>query len=993
MIWAFATAVTLAQMPEIAVSPQDQTVLAGSNVSFSVLATNISPVSYQWRFNTTNYLANATNATLMITNVAAVSAGGYDVVVTNTSGSVTSGVATLTVLLPPSIVQNPTSLWLHSGSTAIFSALADGTSPLSFQWFKGVTSLSDGGAVTGSTSNTLVISGVGAVDAANYQVVITNGYGSVTSTPVVLTIDDMAPTVVATIPSNGSNNVPVYAPVVVSFSEPMASGSINANSFTLQAGNNPPVAGTFIYDPATQRGIFTPSSSLAFRTTYTATVTTGATDLAGNRIAGNYTWNFTTAGLYEPDIGPVGLTAGDDNSTSQISMPFSVSIFGHVYNSFWINNNGNVTFTGAQSDFTAYAFPNNLGRVIIAPFFADVMTTAAGSGVVHYHNYTNRIVFTWDHVGYYNNHADKLNTFQLIITAPGQLGNLFGFSYDDMQWTTGDASSGSGGLGGSVARAGFDAGDGTNALVFWQGNSAASLLSIAHKTFWFTSYGSSPQANQPPVANAGSNQVVEQVSLAGTQVTLDGRGSTDDGLIRPLNYSWYEGAVQLGTGATLNYTFPWGVHNVTLVVDDGQFQTNSSVMITVRDTTPPDTIITGGPSYGSVIASRSATVSWSGSDNGCYPSNLLYSYSIDGAAASGFVTNTLVALNGLGDGPHTVSVMAQDLHGNVDPSPATLTFSVDATPPVITGVQSTPGVTQDQVAWVTDKTTTSQIEYGLTAGYGSVTTLSIALVTSHNQTISDLRPATTYHYRIHSKDYLGNEGITADATFTTLPDITPPDTQFTFGPGQNSTACSLPVSFGWTGTDNATVTTNLLFAYQIDGGGWSVFTNLTSLSLNSLTEGLHTIQVAAKDEAGNTDATPATVQFTVNALPPDISVIGTTPANTQCSVTWTTDEPATSQVEYGADAGYGSLTGLNGSLVASHTVVVPGLLPNLTYHFRVRSKDGCGHESLSSDSTFTTTPDITRPDTQFTAGPGQNSTACSLPVSFGWTGTDNATVT
>jgi hypothetical protein len=160
--------------------------------------------------------------------------------------------------------------------------------------------------------------------------------------------------------------------------------------------------------------------------------------------------------LWTEDIGPIILGPNDDGSVGPIQLPFPVPVYGNTYTRFWINNNGNVTFTGPLGDYTAFAFPNNRGIVIVAPFFADVDTRPAASGKVHYKATDDYIVVTWNNVGYYNQRTDKLNRFQLIITRDGYAG----FSYANMQWTTGDASGGSGGFGGSPARAGCDAGHG-----------------------------------------------------------------------------------------------------------------------------------------------------------------------------------------------------------------------------------------------------------------------------------------------------------------------------------------------------------------------------------------------------------------------------------------------------------------------------------------------------------------------------------------------------
>ncbi len=86
--------------PAIVTQPTNQTILAGQDATFSVGATGTEPLSYQWRFNGTN-LSGASSASCTIINAQLAHGGLYDVVVTNSAGSVTSVVATLTVVLPP----------------------------------------------------------------------------------------------------------------------------------------------------------------------------------------------------------------------------------------------------------------------------------------------------------------------------------------------------------------------------------------------------------------------------------------------------------------------------------------------------------------------------------------------------------------------------------------------------------------------------------------------------------------------------------------------------------------------------------------------------------------------------------------------------------------------------------------------------------------------------------------------------------------------------
>ncbi|MBL8863793.1 MAG: hypothetical protein JNK02_17520 [Planctomycetes bacterium] len=155
----------------------------------------------------------------------------------------------------------------------------------------------------------------------------------------------------------------------------------------------------------------------------------------------------------------------DDDVTLAIALPFVFDLFGSPQTSIFINNNGNLSFGTSFSTFTSTGFPVN-GFPMIAPFWADVDTRNAASGVVYYKLEATRLTVTWDQVGYYNTAADKRNTFQVIISDGTDpvvgLGQNVCFCYGDMQWTTGSASGGVNGFGGTPATVGINAGDGVN---------------------------------------------------------------------------------------------------------------------------------------------------------------------------------------------------------------------------------------------------------------------------------------------------------------------------------------------------------------------------------------------------------------------------------------------------------------------------------------------------------------------------------------------------
>ena len=101
--FATLTVTNIPGLPAITTQPTNQVVAQNSNATFTVVATGTAPLAYQWFFNTNTPLLNATNPSLVLTNVQATNAGAYSVRVTNSVGAVTSAIVTLTLnstLLP-----------------------------------------------------------------------------------------------------------------------------------------------------------------------------------------------------------------------------------------------------------------------------------------------------------------------------------------------------------------------------------------------------------------------------------------------------------------------------------------------------------------------------------------------------------------------------------------------------------------------------------------------------------------------------------------------------------------------------------------------------------------------------------------------------------------------------------------------------------------------------------------------------------------------------
>jgi len=179
-----ATAAPVA--PTITTQPANQTVTAGQTASFTVVAGGTAPLSYQWQKNGAS-IAGATTAsyTTPVTTTAD-SGSTFNVVVSNTAGTMTSAAVTLTVnaaAVGPTITTQPANQTVTAGQTASFTVVAGGTAPLSYQWQK------NGASIAGATTASYTTPVTTTVDSGStFRVVVSNAAGTVTSAAATLTV-------------------------------------------------------------------------------------------------------------------------------------------------------------------------------------------------------------------------------------------------------------------------------------------------------------------------------------------------------------------------------------------------------------------------------------------------------------------------------------------------------------------------------------------------------------------------------------------------------------------------------------------------------------------------------------------------------------------------------------------------------------------------------------------------------------------------------------
>lgn len=188
-------------------------------------------------------------------------------------------------------------------------------------------------------------------------------------------------------------------------------------------------------------------------------------------------------GAVRPGFDAYELVRQDDRPSEYTDIGFSINLFGETFDSCYVNNNGNITFNSSLRDFTPVPL-RALGFPIVAPFWADVDTSAPKSSVVKYshdiESVNGREAFgvNWVNVGYYEYRDDKLNSFQMVFIERSDTGTGnfdIEFNYDMILWETGDSSGGSNGYGGDPSRSGLSSGSNQSIELSHSGESIVQL--------------------------------------------------------------------------------------------------------------------------------------------------------------------------------------------------------------------------------------------------------------------------------------------------------------------------------------------------------------------------------------------------------------------------------------------------------------------------------------------------------------------------------------
>ena len=253
--------ITVNSPPNISLQPTPTVTYSGNNYTLSVDADVSTPLNYQW-YKDGTAINGALSYSYTLSGPSRDKAGAYYVVISNIAGSVTSH-ATI-VVTPPTITLAPASYSAVAGTIATFTVASNDTTSLTYQWYK------NGSAISGATQASYSVYGATLSDAANYNVIVSNPYGSTTTPNVTLTVTPapLAPTI---------TTQPVSQSVTASFSA----------SFYVNASGTSPFTYVWKKDGSAVVGSNSPNLTLSNTTainssTYTVTISNSAGTVTSN---------------------------------------------------------------------------------------------------------------------------------------------------------------------------------------------------------------------------------------------------------------------------------------------------------------------------------------------------------------------------------------------------------------------------------------------------------------------------------------------------------------------------------------------------------------------------------------------------------------------------------------------------------------------------------------------------------------------------------------
>jgi pectin methylesterase-like acyl-CoA thioesterase len=374
--------------------PENQTVIAGNNGAFSA-SVSANPAATIWWTRNGTLVGGATATSLTVTNVQypGDDQAVYCIFASNACG-VQSNCATLSVIVGPTISNQPVSLVVTNGQQASFSVTAGGVPAPAYQWSFNNTPISGGANPSALTAN-LVISSASASNMGTYSVTVTNAAGTVVSSSATLTVDSATLAISSTSPANNRSGVCCDTPLAITFNQPPSLGTsgliriynatnssvpVDTVDVSLGALQARSVGGVALNSYAVLINgnvatVYPHSNVMTFNQTYYVTIDNGAfTDATGANFAGltnSNGWTFSTK-----PTGPANSTnlvvaadgSGDfltlqgavDYVPVSNTIPTTINVgVGTFTEIIRVNTKNNISIIGQNRQGTIVAYPNN----------------------------------------------------------------------------------------------------------------------------------------------------------------------------------------------------------------------------------------------------------------------------------------------------------------------------------------------------------------------------------------------------------------------------------------------------------------------------------------------------------------------------------------------------------------------------------------------------------------------------------------------------------
>ncbi|MBU0730157.1 MAG: FG-GAP repeat protein [Proteobacteria bacterium] len=400
-------------------------------------------------------------------------------------------------------------------------------------------------------------------------------------------------------------------------------------------------------------------------------------------------------------------------------------------------------------------------------------------------------------------------------------------------------------------------------------------------------------------------------------------------------------AATINAGSRCTFTaeidLPDGIQTITAKADNGLGQVvTDSISVTVNTSG----IITGTiTENGTGLPIAGAIVSVTD-----FKSNVLTATT----AATGIYTINNVAAGAFSGEILKPGYYSGVISGNLNiGETVTVNESLDPAPPVISNIMiSNVTDTSATVTWLTDIISDSVIDYGVTSSYGQTASDS-ALVLNHSVILTNLTPDATYHFRLSST---GNNSLgqsSADTVFSTFLPFNISNISVI-----NSTDSAATITWDTDLAADSVVEYGLTPAYGQQVSDPAFVTN-HSIVINGLVPGT-TYHYRVLSTAGDARTeSSADDTFTTNDYPVISNIAVTNITGNSATITWDTNQPASSQVDYGMSSAYGSMV-FDSTLVTSHRMDFTSLVSGSTYHFMITSENNVGLSTVSNDEAFDT---------------------------------------